>query len=102
MVKYGVEFFIISVVKVCSNEKEMYDLEKRCISKYKTNNREYGYNHSTGGEISSKGRFLSKETKSKISDYQKTRKRKPQSEKLLKIQLKKEKAKKLITLKKSF
>lgn len=79
MVKYGVEFFIISVVKVCSNEKEMYDLEKRCISKYKTNNREYGYNHSTGGEISSKGRFLSKETKSKISDYQKTRKRKPHS-----------------------
>lgn len=91
MSKYGIENFEISVVKMCSNEKEMYVLEKELISKYKTNNREHGYNHSSGGEISSKGTKRTKETKLKISEYQKKRKRKPHSkETILKM---KEKAK---------
>jgi group I intron endonuclease len=95
IIKYGIEFFTISVVKFCSNEKEMYDLEKRCISQHKTNNRKYGYNHSTGGEISSIGRTLSVETKSKISNYQKSRKRKPHSEETIKKMREKAKGRKV-------
>ena len=77
MRKYGIENFIIEIVKNCDSEYEMYELEKRLIAKYKSNNRLYGYNNSTGGEISSKGKKLSKEVRKKISEYQKNRKRKP-------------------------
>lgn len=80
IVKYGIENFNISVVKECSSEKEMYDLEIELIKQFKTNNNVFGYNNSIGGESSSKGRKLSNETKIKISKYQKTRIRKPHSD----------------------
>ncbi len=78
--KYGIVNFKIESIKVCDSESEMYDLEVEFIKEYKTNNPLFGYNNSTGGETSSKGKKLSKEAKVKISEYQKTRDRKPHSE----------------------
>ena len=40
----------------------------------------FGYNNSIGGESSRKGCKVSQETKNKISEYQKNRKRKPLSQ----------------------
>ena len=77
--KYGIDSFNIDLVKKCSTENEMYKLEVYLIAKYQTNNPKYGYNNSIGGEKSSMGKTLSKETKEKISKYQRGRKRKPHS-----------------------
>jgi len=78
--KYGITNFIIEKICDCETEDEMYDLEIYFIKTNKTNNPKYGYNNSSGGEVSSKGKKLSNETKLKISNYQKQRVRKPHSE----------------------
>ncbi len=80
MLKYGIENFKIEVIKHCISLDEMYCLEIELIKKHKTNNPIFGYNNSIGGEVSSKGKKLSSETKNKISNYQKTRIRKPHSQ----------------------
>ena len=77
--KYGFDNFSIEVVKICDSEKEMYDTEVKLISKYKSNNRLFGYNNSRGGESSRFGCKVSDSTKRKISEYQKNRSRKPHS-----------------------
>ncbi len=77
--KYGVSVFKIEKIYESSIESEIYEIEIDLIKKYKTNNSLFGYNNSIGGEISSKGKKLSNETKLKISNYQKTRLRKPHS-----------------------
>ena len=76
ILKYGwdnIEHRIIAsdVSKECACE-----IEKNLIKEYQTNNREFGYNKSTGGECSAEGikRVLSEETKQKISKTQKGRK----------------------------
>jgi hypothetical protein len=58
----------------------MLQKEIEFISLYKTNEKIFGYNNSTGGESSRKGCKVSQETKNKISEYQKNRKRKPLSQ----------------------
>lgn len=78
--KYGITNFIIEKICECKTEYEMYDLEVYFIKLHKTNNPDFGYNNSIGGEFSSKGKKLSEETKLKISKYQKERIRKPHSE----------------------
>ena len=80
IIKYGIENFKIEVVKVCNTEEEMYQNEIEFINEYKTNNRLYGYNNSIGGEKSTAGSKRTIEQRKKISDYQKTRVRKPHSE----------------------
>lgn len=80
MRKYGLDKFSIDVIKECETDEAMYSLEVYYIKKYKTNNPHFGYNNSEGGEISSKGKTLSEETKNKISLYQRTRNRKPHKE----------------------
>lgn len=80
MIKYGVENFSISLIKECDSEDEMYSIEKELIKKHRTNEKEFGYNNSIGGEASSKGKKLSTEQILKISEFQKKRKRKPFSE----------------------
>jgi len=77
--KYGIDNFIIEEVFKCNTESEMYELEVDMIKKYQTNNPLFGYNNSIGGEVSSKGKKLSKETKSIISKFQKERVRNPHS-----------------------
>lgn len=79
MRKYGIDNFKISLIKEFDNEDEMYLSEINYIMLYNTNNPKYGYNNSTGGELSSLGKKLSNETKFKISNYQKNRKRTPHS-----------------------
>lgn len=76
ILKYGwdnIEHRIIAsdISKECACE-----IEKSLIKEYQTNNREFGYNKSTGGENPSEGikRTLSEETKRKISQAQKGRK----------------------------
>jgi group I intron endonuclease len=78
--KYGHQNFTIQIVRNCLSENEMYELEIKLINRFKTTNRLLGYNNSTGGEISSKGRKASIEQRKKLSIYQSTRKRKPHSE----------------------
>lgn len=81
ILKYGwdnIEHCIIAsdVSKECACE-----IEKSLIKEYKTNNREFGYNKSTGGECSAEGvkRFLSEETRRRISATQKGRKLSPET-----------------------
>jgi group I intron endonuclease len=80
--KYGADNFQIKTIQECETEGEMYEAEINLIAKYKTNNPLFGYNNSTGGEVSSKGKKLSEETKRKISNAQKGKKRKPLSDEL--------------------
>jgi group I intron endonuclease len=80
MVKYGVDNFIIEKISDCDSEDKMYELEVSLIKQFKTNNPEFGYNNSIGGEISSKGKKISDETRGKLSEYQKYRARKPHSQ----------------------
>lgn len=77
--KYGADNFKIELVKDCTSESEMYELEKMLIHLYRTNNRIYGYNNSAGGEISSKGMKHSQASKELISQQQKLRVRQPHS-----------------------
>lgn len=84
--KYGVENFKIHILKEFDNEQQMYDYEIEAIKKYKSTNHFFGYNNSEGGEKSSKGKKLSEETKKKISEYQKKRKRTKHSEETRKKQ----------------
>lgn len=78
--KHGINSFKIEILKEFNNEQDMYSYEIESIQKYNSRNRSYGYNNSIGGEISSKGRKLSEETKKKISERQKNRCRPRHSE----------------------
>lgn len=75
--KYGFENFKIEVVYNAKNKHDMFKKEIELIHTYKSNDRRYGYNNSTGGEKSKFGSKLSDEQKNKISEYQKNRIRKP-------------------------
>lgn len=77
--KYGQNNFCIELIKECSNEDEMYKLEVSLIKELSSNNPVFGYNNSSGGEKSSLGRTASDETKRKLSEYQRSRIRKPHS-----------------------
>lgn len=78
--KYGKSNFTIELIKKCESEKEMYKTEIELIAYYKSNNNKFGYNNSIGGEKSSKGYKHSQETKRRLSEIQKRKKRKPHSE----------------------
>ena len=77
--KHGLDNFNIEVVFEAASKKEMLEKEIELIFLYKTNDRSFGYNNSTGGESSRKGCKLTQEQKNKISEYQKTRIRLPYS-----------------------
>lgn len=78
--KHGVDNFIVSVVKEFDNDTDMYEYEKYLIKTYNTTNTKFGYNKSTGGELSTLGSKRTVEQKAKISNFQKTRKRNPHTE----------------------
>jgi group I intron endonuclease len=77
--KYGFSNFKIQVLFEAKDKEEMFLKEVELISKHKSNDRNYGYNNSLGGEKSKKGTKLSEEQKTKISIYQKNRLRTPHS-----------------------
>ena len=65
--KYGWENFEHNILAVNVSESEAKELEKRYISEYKSNNRLFGYNKSSGGEPMT-GVKHSEETKRKMSE----------------------------------
>ena len=78
--KHGFENFKIEVVFYANDKDEMFTKEQELIKEYKSNHSDFGYNNSIGGESSRCGCKLTNEQKNKISDYQKSRVRKPHSE----------------------
>ena len=72
ILKYGWDNFEHEVFEVDSAE-EMYRKEVELISFYHSNDPEYGYNHSTGGECIASGCKHSEESKKKVSEILKGR-----------------------------
>ena len=70
ILKHGWDNFEHEVFEV-ENEEEMYRKEIELISFYHSNDPEYGYNNSSGGEKSSSGCRRSEETRRKISETKK-------------------------------
>jgi len=79
----GIDKFKISLLRYCETESDMHELEIRLISLFNSTDAEFGYNISTGGKYSSKGKKLSPTQKAAISEFQKKRKRKPFSKETL-------------------
>lgn len=79
--KYGWEGFDHEVVAEGLTFHEAAQLEIELIAKYQTNNREYGYNLSTGGEFSAAGHHcqMSEETKRKQSEAKKGKFKTPET-----------------------
>ena len=67
--KYGWDAFKHEILYTKLTKDEACRLEQELIAKYKTNDSEYGYNCSIGGEMSALGCHwsLSEETKAKMS-----------------------------------
>jgi group I intron endonuclease len=78
--KYGFENFKIEIVFNANSKEEMFKKEIELIKLYQSNNREYGYNNSNGGDASRFGCKLTNQQKNKISEYQKNRLRIPFTE----------------------
>lgn len=79
ILKYGWSNITHEVFEV-ESEEEMYRKEIELISFYHSNDPEYGYNNSSGGEYSHLGCKSSEETRRKISEALKGKPRKPLSE----------------------
>lgn len=77
--KYGWDNIEHEVFEV-ESEEEMYRKEVELISFYHSNDPEYGYNNSSGGEKSSLGCKHSEETRKKMSQSMKGKHHKPFSE----------------------
>ena len=89
--KYGWENITHEILAEGLTKEEAYDAEKSLIKQYKSNDRNYGYNCTKGGEGGngyvmseetrqkirelSLGRHLSEEAKKKVSEFHKGRKR---------------------------
>lgn len=65
--KYGWDNISHEIIKDNLEPDEAYKLEVELIAKYKSNNPEYGYNQSLGGESGSLGVKHSEETKKNMS-----------------------------------
>ena len=63
--KYGWDSIEIETIE-CNSEEEMDELEKELITKYKTTDREFGYNLDSGGHFQKQ---RSEETKQKLREY---------------------------------
>lgn len=65
--KYGWDNFEHIILFENLQPTEAYEKEQELILLYKSNIKEYGYNHSIGGEVGSLGFEMSEEAKKKIS-----------------------------------
>lgn len=68
--KYGKDNFQHIVIAENLSKEESCELEKSLIKKYDTTNRLYGYNHSTGGDLSAYGVKRSKQYIKKLVQRQ--------------------------------
>lgn len=50
MIKYGKENFVVEILEINKNEKELNELETYYINQYQSNNPKYGYNKTNGGK----------------------------------------------------
>lgn len=64
---YGWDNFTHEIIVDGLTKEEACEIEKELISKYKSNQREYGYNKSSGGENPAEGIHVSEETRRKQS-----------------------------------
>lgn len=71
--KYGWNSFTHIILFTGLDSKTASDIEEKLIAKYQSNNREFGYNLSSGGEKPAKGHTCvhTEETKRKMSDAHK-------------------------------
>lgn len=74
--KYGWDNIVHEILYENLSQKEAEDKEIELIAKYKSNNREFGYNIANGGK--SRG-MVSEETRELISKIQKGRKQRPET-----------------------
>lgn len=73
--KYGWNNFQHIVLVNNISQSDACELEQYLINKYHTNNPDFGYNQSVGGEKTALGNHLSDETKEKIRQFQLGRKK---------------------------
>ena len=66
--KYGWDNITHEIVADGLSKADACAMEQHLIKKYKTQNREYGYNKSSGGELSGLGVKLTDEQKARLSD----------------------------------
>ena len=73
ILKYGWDNIEHKILFSGISKEEACKIEKTLIKRYKSNDRNFGYNKSTGGESPSAGvhRVISEETRKKISETQK-------------------------------
>jgi group I intron endonuclease len=69
--KYGWDNIEHIIIKSKISKHEACELEKTLIAQYQSNNREYGYNKSTGGESPAQGFHHSESTKAVFSQMRK-------------------------------
>jgi group I intron endonuclease len=50
LLKYGKDSFIIGMIEFCDEKKKMFNREKYWIKSYNSNNRNFGYNATEGGD----------------------------------------------------
>lgn len=72
--KYGWDNIKHEILFTNLSKKEACQKEIELIKQYKSNQREFGYNISTGGECSSKGMHHSLQTRKRIGEFSKLRK----------------------------
>ena len=72
--KYGWDNITHEIIACDLSAQDAWNMEQNLIAKYKSNIREYGYNHSVGGEHGFLGGHQSEQTKKKISEAGKGRK----------------------------
>ena len=65
--KYGWDNFEHIILFGNLTPDEAFEKEQELISFYKSNSKEYGYNHSIGGEVGSLGHKMSEDAKKKLS-----------------------------------
>ena len=71
ILKYGWDNFKHEILFDGITKQEACEKEKELIAKYKSNNPQYGYNLSAGGESGAAGVIVSEETRKKLSEARK-------------------------------
>ena len=88
ILKYGKDNFQHIIIAENLSKEESCELEKKLIKQYDTTNREKGYNHSTGGDISALGVKRSKEYIERLVESHKGRKHSDETKRKISEKLK--------------
>lgn len=80
--KYGQNNFIIEHIEYCQNQQELNEREKYWIKYYKSNNKNFGYNSTDGGQWGAVNGEIISESLLNSEKYKKSLKSKERSEKI--------------------